>query len=70
MKKAKTNAEQFFKELAEKEADLQNSLENLKPTDLTDSDKKEIVIRVETMIDKMEKLKDKLHGDLPHKKAS
>jgi len=48
------NIESLLSRLAQKELDLQESLEQLKPNDLSESTKEELIGRVEGIIEKME----------------
>ena len=66
----KINAKKLLNNIEAKEADLQKSLEDLKPNDLSESGRTELIERVESMIDKMESWKARLKEEMPRKKAS
>ena len=56
----KINAKKILSSIEAKEADLQKTLERLKPSDLSESGRTELIERVESMIDKMENWKGSL----------
>ena len=66
----KNDIEKLLDNLSKKESEVQTALENLKPNELSDAGRKEMIASVERMIDKIEKWKSKPQEDILHKKAS
>jgi len=56
----KTKIENLLSSIEQKELDLQESLEQIKPSDLSASNKDELIERVEGMIEKMEDWKSRI----------